>query len=207
MNRAVIVGVICAVIGYAAGATLGPAGNVDAQAQLSKRRPPEPTLAPDQPAKAIYWSLDELKRSHTEMVKRAAARESTNGVNDLIPMPFTRTHGMKLNHRPHGMNAGVEQHLGVTDFYVVVGGSATVTVGGTIKDRAGVQGMPGEFRGPSITGGDTYEMKTGDWLMIPPGVPHMQVPGNDGFSYMMMKINVGLYPWSEVAGMNTNTQQ
>jgi mannose-6-phosphate isomerase-like protein (cupin superfamily) len=206
MNRMIFVGVACTVLGFGAGAALGP-GGVGAQALLSKKRPPEPTLAPDQPAKAIYWSIEDLRKTHLELVKRAAAKENTNGVNDLIPMPFTRTHGMKLNHRPHGMNAGAEEHAGVTDFYIVLGGSATVTVGGTIKDRRQNPAMPGEFNGPAITGGETYHLKAGDWFMIPPATPHLQVPGDEGFSYMMMKINVGLYPWSQIAGMNTNTTQ
>src|SRR5439155_6803614 len=130
----------------------------------------------------------------------------TNGVYDLIPMPFTRTHAMKLNHRPRNLNAGAEQHFGVTDFYVVLGGGAAVTVGGTIEKRTQAEGLPGEFRGSAITGGETYHLKAGDWLMIPPGTPHLSVPDQEGFSYMMMKINVGLYPWSLVAGMNTPQQ-
>jgi mannose-6-phosphate isomerase-like protein (cupin superfamily) len=206
MNRLVLVGAACTLLGYAAGATFTRGDAIAQTPALSARRPPEPALAPDQPAKAIYWSIDDLRKTHLELVKRAAAGKGTNGVYDLMPMPFTRTHAMKLNHRPRGLNAGAEQHYGVTDFYVVLGGGASVTVGGMIENRTQSAGLPGEFRGPAITGGETYRLKAGDWMMIPPGTPHLQVPDQDGFSYMMMKINVGLYPWSLVAGMNTPTQ-
>ncbi len=45
-------------------------------------------------------------------------------------------------------------------------------------------------------GGQTYKVKAGDWLLIPPDAPHQPKPDPGGFSYMIMKINVGMYPWN-----------
>jgi len=42
------------------------------------------------------------------------------------------------------------------------------------------------------------KVKPGDWLLIPPDTPHQPKPDAGGFSYMIMKINVGVYPWSLV---------
>ena len=36
----------------------------------------------------------------------------------------------------------------------------------------------------------------GDWLVIPPDVPHQAKPDAGGFSYMIMKIDTGMYPWA-----------
>jgi hypothetical protein len=39
-------------------------------------------------------------------------------------------------------------------------------------------------------------LTAGDWLLIPPDTPHQPKPDPGGFSYFIMKINVGVYPWS-----------
>ena len=58
--------------------------------------------------------------------------------------------------------------------------------------------VPGEYRGQPIVGGQTFKVKAGDWLVIPPDAPHQPKPDPGGFSYMIMKINVGMYPWNLV---------
>jgi mannose-6-phosphate isomerase-like protein (cupin superfamily) len=58
----------------------------------------------------------------------------------------------------------------------------------------------GEFRGSSITGGNSFSLKPGDVLQVPPGIPHSARPGADGFTYLLLKINVQQYPWPIVAG-------
>jgi hypothetical protein len=58
--------------------------------------------------------------------------------------------------------------------------------------------VPGECRGQPIVGGQTFKVKAGDWLLIPPDTLHQTKPDAGGFSYFIMKINVGIYPWSLV---------
>jgi mannose-6-phosphate isomerase-like protein (cupin superfamily) len=104
-----------------------------------------------------------------------------------------------------------EQHEGVSDIYVVVGGSGTWVVGGEIENReyrradsagARIIGgpesflLPGEFVGQPIIGGQTYKVKAGDILNIPPDTPHQVQPDPGGVTYFLIKINVGLYPWA-----------
>ncbi len=73
-------------------------------------------------------------------------------------------------------------------------------VGGKIANRQNLQDkdgiIPGEYRGQPVIGAETYKVKPGDWLLIPPDTPHQPKPDVGGFSYMIMKINVGVYPWS-----------
>ena len=56
--------------------------------------------------------------------------------------------------------------------------------------------IPGEFSGQPIKDGHTYDVKAGDWFVIPPGIPHWPGfnPGNDGLMYLMFKVNIGYYP-------------
>jgi mannose-6-phosphate isomerase-like protein (cupin superfamily) len=96
-----------------------------------------------------------------------------------------------------------EQHQGVSDIYVIVGGSGTVIVGGEIEKREyrpsggpGSMLLPGEFVGQPIVGGRSYKVKAGDILNIPPDTAHHPQPGPDGLTYFLVKVNVGLYPWS-----------
>jgi hypothetical protein len=42
-------------------------------------------------------------------------------------------------------------------------------------------------------------VKPGDILSIPPATAHLTHADPGGLSYMLVKINVGMYPWSIVA--------
>ena len=93
-----------------------------------------------------------------------------------------------------------EQHEGVTDLYVILGGSGTLIVGGEIENRQQLQGRPGEYTGQPIKGGRSYAVKAGDIIDVPPNTPHASQGDAGGLTYMLVKINVGLYPWSLVSG-------
>jgi mannose-6-phosphate isomerase-like protein (cupin superfamily) len=109
----------------------------------------------------------------------------------------TRTHSYIMVHR--AQSAGnPEQHEGVTDVYFVTGGSGTALVGGEIPNRRVVR--PGEYAGDPIKGGQAFKLQAGDILNIPPNVPHQTAADAGGMTYVLMKINVGLYPWSLVNG-------
>jgi mannose-6-phosphate isomerase-like protein (cupin superfamily) len=93
-----------------------------------------------------------------------------------------------------------EMHAGAYDFYVFTGGTGEMVLGGRIANRQNLRDkdgiIPGEYRGQPIEGGQTFKVKAGDWLLIPPDTPHQPKPDPGGFSYMIMKINVGSYPWA-----------
>jgi hypothetical protein len=55
--------------------------------------------------------------------------------------------------------------------------------------------LPGEFHGQPIRNGNVYDAKAGDWIIIPPGVPHWWVPTpGEGMTYAILKVNIGIYP-------------
>jgi len=78
---------------------------------------------------------------------------------------------------------------------VVTGGTGEMIVGGKIANRQNLHDkdgiIPGNI-GAADRRGQTFKVKAGDWLLIPPDTPHQPKPDVGGFSYMIMKINVGL---------------
>jgi mannose-6-phosphate isomerase-like protein (cupin superfamily) len=158
-------------------------------------------LAPDQGEPTLFVGA-ELRKAHADMQARAAqGGQGLSNPRDLMKPMVTRTHSFILMHRPELRNRtqapNAEQHEGATDVYVVVAGSGTVTVGGVIDNKR--IGRPGEYTGP-INGGKPFKLQAGDILDIPPNMPHATVPDAGGMTYVLMKVNVGLYPWSLING-------
>src|SRR5215471_11469452 len=183
-------------------------------------RPGLQPLAPDAPP-PTYFNIDDIKKAHSEMAERAAKAQAQSGSGSTQaigggPVRLrTRNFSMSMLYRMHRdqpvtsltkVNSvwdDAEQHAGVYDFYIITGGSGEMIVGGKIANRQNLVDkdygvVPGEYRGQPIVGGQTFKVKAGDWLVIPPDAPHQPKPDPGGFSYMIMKINVGMYPWNLV---------
>jgi mannose-6-phosphate isomerase-like protein (cupin superfamily) len=151
--------------------------------------------------RVAYWSAETLRRAHETMSAAAAKGQPMNDPRDLVPIPATRTHAWNFLNRHMGANGqppGVEFHEGNTDIYFIVAGSGTLLTGGEIVDKESIPGRPGEYRGPSIRNGRAYSVKAGDVINMPPSTPHQSLPDPGGFSYILVKVNVGVYPWSIV---------
>ena len=78
-----------------------------------------------------------------------------------------------------------EIHATETDIFYVLEGKATVIVGGEVVDAR--QTAPGETRGNSIRGGETRELRAGDVIAIPRGVPHWFKSVTTPFRYYVVK--------------------
>jgi mannose-6-phosphate isomerase-like protein (cupin superfamily) len=63
-----------------------------------------------------------------------------------------------------------EEHEKTTHNWTILEGEATMVTGGTMVDRRSTG--TGQFRGSSIQGGQTYQLKKGDMITIPAGTPH-----------------------------------
>ncbi len=181
-------------------------------------RPGSPALAPDAPP-PTYWSIDDIRKAHEALAERAAKALTQAGQGSTqafggggVVRERTRNFSMGMLYRAHReqpvlsltkVNSvwdDAEQHAGVYDFYVFTGGTGEMIVGGKIANRQNLMDkdgpIPGEYRGQPVVGGQTFKIKAGDWLLIPPDAPHQPKPDPGGFSYMILKINVGMYPWS-----------
>lgn len=73
-----------------------------------------------------------------------------------------------------------------------------MVVGGQIPNRRTVR--PGEYAGDPIQSGRSFKLQTGDIFDIPPNTPHATMADAGGMTYVLMKVNVGLYPWSLING-------
>ena len=186
---------VALVIGYLAGLAGGSAG-------ASAQQPPAWTsipLAPNQ-GEVVHWAAADLQKAHATLAARSNGRILSKP-RDLVSLPMTRTHMFDVVHRPQATGeATAEQHEGVTDLYVILGGSGTLTVGGEITNRQVIPNRPGEYTGRPITGGRAIPLTPGDIVDVPPNTPHATVAAAGGVTYMLIKINVGLYPWSLVSG-------
>ena len=81
----------------------------------------------------------------------------------------------------------VEIHSKETDIFYIVDGTATFVTGGTMV--GGKETRPNQMLGTDIQGGQTHQLKKGDFISIPAGIPHWfkDVPAS-GVTYYMVKV-------------------
>jgi quercetin dioxygenase-like cupin family protein len=127
----------------------------------------------------------------------AAADDSSSGVvqidNEKMAAAFAKG-GMLLQTNNYKVMAGrrvapgeVEIHEKDTDVIYVTEGSATFVTGGTVADQHTVS--PGEIRAPKIAGGEAHQLKKGDVIVIPSGVPHQFTAVDNTFLYFVVKVS------------------
>lgn len=102
-------------------------------------------------------------------------------------MPLTEVAGYKV-HASRRTEPGVaEVHTRDTDIVYVLEGSATLVTGGTVVQ--GKTTAPGEIRGKEISGGESREIKPGDVVIIPAGVPHWFKDVKGPVLYYVVKVS------------------
>ncbi len=94
-------------------------------------------------------------------------------------------HSTMLSFRSRDGDAEVHQDF--ADLFYVLEGRAVMVTGGTVKGGHIV--APGEMRGIAIESGKRQEMKAGDLVHVPAGVPHqMLVSGEKTVTCFVVKI-------------------
>jgi len=96
------------------------------------------------------------------------------------------TSGYKLDAGRRVAPGEVEYHERFVDVMHVVEGRATVLTGGSLVEPREV--APGELRAPALECGTKHELREGDVLAIPSGVPHQFVDVSDPFLYFVVKV-------------------
>lgn len=96
-------------------------------------------------------------------------------------------------HAPENYRPAVEIHANEADLFYVIEGSATQVLGG--KVIGGKETGPGQIRGSTIEGGQTYQLGKGDVMWVPAGVPHWFPEIPKPLSYLLVKV---FYPGSSV---------
>src|SRR5712692_7853365 len=150
------------VVGYLGGFVTGPRTRDPASAQaaqagqasagrqgLPPRIPPvaNPPLYPDPLGEVVHWTSQDLRKIYDARVE--AARSNRSAANEpRFQSLSVRTHSVGLFFRvkfdsPRPANrSGIvsllddaDQHEGVTDFYVIAGGSGQMMMDGVIENR------------------------------------------------------------------------
>lgn len=125
-----------------------------------------------------------LKKQSLEDLQKKISVD--NKVEDLIGGA-----GMELRvavqHDKKRETAEAESHDASDDVYYVLEGSAQLTLGGKLENPR--EASPGEWRSARIVGGQTFEIKKGDLIVVPRGTPHHRVntKGKE-FSLILIKI-------------------
>jgi mannose-6-phosphate isomerase-like protein (cupin superfamily) len=82
---------------------------------------------------------------------------------------------------------GAEVHARLADFFVVLEGKARLVTGGSLVNPTGTD--TDEMRGTAVTGGTEQEVKPGDVIHIPAGLPHqLIIPDGQEFAYYVIKV-------------------
>jgi glc operon protein GlcG len=111
---------------------------------------------------------------------------------DAVEAKFD-TGGLLLDAANYKIDAGrregpgeVEYHERVVDVMHVLEGAATVVTGGEMVGAREV--APGELRAGAVEGGTSHQLRVGDVLAIPNGVPHQFVETSNPFLYFVVKV-------------------
>ena len=99
--------------------------------------------------------------------------------------------GMELRvavqHDKRRDTAEAESHDASDDVYYVLEGSAQLTLGGKLENPREIS--TGEWRAARIVGGQTFEIKKGDLVVVPRGTPHHRVnTAGKEFSLILIKV-------------------
>ena len=109
-----------------------------------------------------------------------------NKVEDLIGGEGMQIR-VAVQHDKKRENADAEVHDASDDVYYVLEGSAQLTLGGKLENPR--EASPGEWKSKTIVGGQTFEIKKGDLIIVPRGTPHQRVTKNGKeFSMILIKI-------------------
>ena len=136
-----------------------------------------------EPAAPIRPFVVLKKQSLDDLQKKLSA---DNKVEDLIGGA-----GMELRvavqHDRTRATAEAESHDASDDVYYVLEGAAQLTLGGKLENPR--ETSNGEWRSARIVGGETFEIKKGDLIVVPRGTPHHRVNAKGKqFSLILIKI-------------------
>jgi mannose-6-phosphate isomerase-like protein (cupin superfamily) len=137
-----------------------------------------------QPSRATKPIVVKTKQQIAD-VMRSLERQEGNKNEDVVAAS-----GMQMRvavfHDEKRENDLVEVHDGSDDIYYVLEGTATLLLGGTLVEPNEIS--PGEWRSKTSAGGQKYEIKKGDIIVVPRGTPHQRTVTGKGFSMILIKV-------------------
>jgi mannose-6-phosphate isomerase-like protein (cupin superfamily) len=126
-----------------------------------------------------HWSRAELLDRAKHLQQLAAEKGSASEILEKYPHHFTM---LAFRNR----SGGGEVHQNYADVFFIVDGRTTLITGGEVVDAKSTG--PGETLGASVKGGSRQELKAGDVVHIPAGMPHQMILGEgETVTYFVIK--------------------
>ena len=124
----------------------------------------------------VYWPAATLK-GYSPTLKERITNNKTMSASEILK----DLGNYKFEILRRDGSGGGEQHNNWTDIFIVQGGEGTIVYGGSLPDSKDTGN--GEIRAPNHAGGKSQKVKTGDVLVMPPGIPHQTIvePGKQFF--------------------------
>ena len=133
-----------------------------------------------QTMKSDHWTTAQLLE-RAKQLQEIAAKGDGSASETLEKYPH---HYTMLAFRQR--SGGGELHQNFADIFFILEGHATVVTGGKIVDEKSTG--PGEIRGKGVDGGTRQEVKAGDIVHIPAGMPHQTlVAEGETVTYFVIK--------------------
>jgi len=101
-------------------------------------------------------------------------------------MPLIETNSFKVHASRREAPGMAETHTRDTDVFYILEGSATFVTGGKAIGPKTV--APNELRGQRIEGGESRQLRKGDVIIIPNGVPHWFKEVHGPLLYYVVKV-------------------
>lgn len=153
---------------------LGLVATVSAQSESSSAQK-SPTVATRPFVVLPNQSLSEVQRKlHAEN----KTEELTGGEGIQLRVA--------IQHEKNKTDAAAELHDASDDVYYVLEGAAMLTLGGKLD--APREAQPGEWRSAHIVGGQSFEVKKGDLIIVPRGTPHQRSTAGKDFTMILIKV-------------------
>lgn len=124
-------------------------------------------------------------RQQIDDVMRSLARQDGNKNEDVVAASGVQMR-VAVFHDNRRENDPIEVHDTSDDIYYVLEGTATLLLGGSLVAPNEIS--PGEWRAKSSTGGQKYEIRKGDLIVVPRGTPHQRTVTGKGFSMILIKV-------------------
>jgi mannose-6-phosphate isomerase-like protein (cupin superfamily) len=126
-----------------------------------------------------HWSNAELLERAKHLQQQAAEKGNASEILEKYPHHFTM---LAFRNR----SGGGELHQNYADVFFILDGRSTLVTGGEVVDPKSTG--PGETLGASVKGGSRQEVKAGDVVHIPAGMPHQMLLGEgETVTYFVVK--------------------
>ncbi len=143
-------------------------------------------------ARIVAWTLAGLAAAGLTVGAQSADSTATHYPAAAVDASFAKggtlleIRNVRVLTATRTQGGEAELHANDADIFHVLEGTATFLVGGTLI--AARETAPGETRGTGLDGGQTYELKTGDVITIPAGIPHWFKSVQGRFRYYVVKV-------------------